>query len=123
MKEADHRERELQKLSTSKAKLSEVTIQHESATTESTFLRSKVEDLALHNAKLVEQSRKDEEEKRKLQREAEEIMEALKKEEDERDADEERYRMQNDENEKRYRKELEELEAVRSLSPFHSRIV
>jgi len=50
-------------------------------------------------------------------------MEALKKEEDERDADEERYRMENEENEKRYRKELEELEAVRSLSPFHSRIV
>ena len=58
-----------------------------------------------------------------MQREAEEIMEALKKEEDERDADEVRYRMENEENEKRYRKELEELEAVRSLSPFHSRIV
>ena len=58
-----------------------------------------------------------------MQREAEEIMEALKKEEDERDADEVRYRMENEENEKRYRQELGELEAVRSLSPFHSRIV
>jgi len=85
-----------------------VTIQHESSLTETTFLRSKVEDLALNNAKLVEQNRKDEEEKQRLQREAEEIMEALKKEEDERDAEEEKFRRESE----RQRKEIEELEAV-----------
>ncbi|GAA5902534.1 uncharacterized protein JCM6883_001440 [Sporobolomyces salmoneus] len=94
------------KLATTKSTLSQVTIQHESATTESTFLRSKIEDIALHNAKLVEQNRKDEEEKSRLQKEAEEIMEALKKEEDERDAEEERYRREGD----RMKREIEELE-------------
>ncbi|GAA6023302.1 hypothetical protein JCM11491_006887 [Sporobolomyces phaffii] len=95
------------KLASSKSKLSDVTIQHESATTETTFLRSKVEDLALHNARLVEQGRKDEEEKLRLQREAEEIMEALKKEEDERDADDERYRRDSE----RFKREMDEMDA------------
>ncbi|GAA5943357.1 uncharacterized protein JCM15063_002923 [Sporobolomyces koalae] len=95
------------KLVASKSKLSEKTIHHESATTETAFLRLKIEDLAVQNARLVEQGRQDDEEKQKLQKEAEEIMEALKKEEDERDADEERFKRDSD----RLRKELEETEA------------
>lgn len=76
----------VQKLSTAKSRLSELTIQHESVTTESTFLRSKVEDLALAHAKLEEQLRSNEGEKRQLQADADEILRALRKEEDEREA-------------------------------------
>ncbi|GJN94269.1 hypothetical protein Rhopal_007343-T1 [Rhodotorula paludigena] len=75
-----------EKLSTAKSRLSELTIQHESVTTESTFLRSKVEDLALAHAKLEEQLRSNEGEKRQLQADADEILRALRKEEDEREA-------------------------------------
>ncbi|GAA5873076.1 hypothetical protein JCM1840_007316 [Sporobolomyces johnsonii] len=96
------------KLASTKSRLSEVTIQHESATTESKFLREKVEDLALATAKLEEQARADAEEKRKLQDEADEIMRALRKEEEERDADAQEWQ-----------RERDELEAA-MLIPFRS---
>ncbi|GAA6063821.1 hypothetical protein JCM10212_002578 [Sporobolomyces blumeae] len=100
-----------EKLAATKSRLSEVTIQHETATTEAKFLRSKNEDLTLTNGKLVEQARQHDDEKRRLQGEADEIMQALKKEEEERDADEERYKREAEENDRRWRKELEEVEA------------
>jgi predicted nucleic acid-binding Zn-ribbon protein len=91
-----------QKLNSHKSRLSDLQIQHESLSTSSSFLTSKVEDLALANAKLEERARSDQEEKRRLQDEAEEIMNALRKEEEERDEDAERFA-----------REREELEAVR----------
>ncbi|BGP43939.1 hypothetical protein JCM10449v2_007996 [Rhodotorula kratochvilovae] len=75
-----------EKLTTSKARLSELTIQHESSTTEAAFLRSKVEDLALAHAKLDESSRAAQAEAQRLRDEADEVMRALRKEEDEREA-------------------------------------
>lgn len=95
----------LQKLSTHKSNLSSLQIEHQSLSTSSAFLTSRVEDLALLNAKLEEAARADDEEKRRLQDEAEEIMSALRKEEEERDEDAEKWA-----------REREELEAVRPLS-------
>ncbi|GAA5934328.1 hypothetical protein JCM1841_004441 [Sporobolomyces salmonicolor] len=105
------------KLASAKSRLSEVTIQHESATTESKFLREKVEDLALVTAKLEEQARADAEEKRKLQDEADEIMRALRKEEEERDADAQEWQRERDELERTWKREIDELEAA-SLALF-----
>ncbi|GAA5974673.1 hypothetical protein JCM11641_007052 [Rhodosporidiobolus odoratus] len=92
-----------EKLNTTKARHSELTIQHESASTERAFLSSKVEDLALANAKL-------EEEKRQLQDEAEEIMRALRKEEDDRDEDATEAERMRREIETKWNREVEELE-------------
>ncbi|GAA6058279.1 hypothetical protein JCM3770_002889 [Rhodotorula araucariae] len=75
-----------EKLTTTKARLSELTIQHESSTTEAAFLRSKVEDLALAHAKLDETSRAAQSEAERLRDEADEVMRALRREEDEREA-------------------------------------
>ncbi|BGP03966.1 anucleate primary sterigmata protein b [Rhodotorula toruloides] len=75
-----------EKLSGHKSRLSELTIQHESSTSEAAFLRSKVEDLALAHGKLEEQTRSDAAEKERLQGEADEIMRALRKEEEDREA-------------------------------------
>ncbi|KPV72942.1 uncharacterized protein RHOBADRAFT_55197 [Rhodotorula graminis WP1] len=74
-----------EKLASSKGRLSDLAIQHETATTEATFLRSKVEDLALRHAKLEESSRTAQADAQRLRDEADEVMRALRKEEDERE--------------------------------------
>jgi len=75
----------LQKLASTKRRLSDLTIQHETSTTEASFLRSKVEDLALRHAKLEEASRTAQIDAQRLRDEADEVMRALRKEEDERE--------------------------------------
>ncbi|BGP20757.1 hypothetical protein JCM10213v2_008920 [Rhodosporidiobolus nylandii] len=99
-----------EKLNTSKTRLSELTIQHESLSTENTFLSSKVEDLALANAKLEERTRADVGEKQRLQDEAEEIMRALKREEEEHDEDVREAERKRREFEGKWQREVEEME-------------
>ncbi|GAA5916212.1 hypothetical protein JCM8208_000034 [Rhodotorula glutinis] len=74
-----------EKLASTKRRLSDLAIQHETSTTEATFLRSKVEDLALRHAKLEESSRSAQADAQRLRDEADEVMRALRKEEDERE--------------------------------------
>ena len=74
-----------QKLADSKTHISDLTLQHESSTTELAFLRSKVEELTEAHSRLEKQSTLGSSEKDRLVREADEIMRALRKEEDERE--------------------------------------
>ncbi|GAA6033614.1 hypothetical protein JCM8097_001485 [Rhodosporidiobolus ruineniae] len=97
-------------LADAKKRLSDLTIEHESLTTERSFLSLKVEDLALANAKLEERARGDDDERKRLQEEAEEIMRALRKEEEERDEDARVWEGERAELEEKWRSEVDELE-------------
>ncbi|GAA5983031.1 hypothetical protein JCM10908_006873 [Rhodotorula pacifica] len=74
-----------QKLADSKTHISDLTLQHESSTTELAFLRSKVDELTKAHSRLEKQSKLGSSEKERLVREADEIMRALRKEEEERE--------------------------------------
>ncbi|POY72208.1 hypothetical protein BMF94_4714 [Rhodotorula taiwanensis] len=73
------------KLAEHKTHISDLTLQHESSTTELAFLRSKVDELTKAQSRLEQQSQLGSSEKQRLVREADEIMRALRKEEDERE--------------------------------------
>ncbi|KAK4701233.1 MFS transporter, PHS family, inorganic phosphate transporter, partial [Phenoliferia sp. Uapishka_3] len=99
-----------EKLATTKSRLSELTIQHESLTTEGKFLRERVEDLALELASVEEKWRGDREERRRLEDEVEELVRALRKEEEERDLDQQEWNRQREDEERKWDRVFEEKE-------------
>ncbi|GAA5840186.1 hypothetical protein JCM11251_005940 [Rhodosporidiobolus azoricus] len=92
-----------EKLQANKKSLSDLQHTHSTLTTSNTFLTSQYEDLALSHAQL-------EQEKVRLQEEAEEIMRALRREEEERDEDARNWEKEVREKEEQGRRREEELE-------------
>lgn len=106
----------LQKLNSAKTRLNEITIQHESGTTENKFLRDKVEELALQTAELEEKGRGAQEARSKIESQMEEVVRALRKEEQERELDQKEWRRQRQEEEKKYQKAIDTNSRVSTVS-------
>jgi hypothetical protein len=103
----------LQRGSADKARLSELTIQHESIQKEAAFLRDKVEELALSTAELEERSRTESDGKRRLEEERDRLEQALRAEKEERERDARQWRKEQREVEAGWQQELEAKEKVR----------
>lgn len=93
-----------------------MSIQHESAQTESAFLREKVEELALKTAELEEKSRVDSEAKRKLEKENDQLDRALRREEEEHDKHLAEFKKERRELENKWNKALSAKEKVYDIT-------
>lgn len=104
----------LQKLGTSKSRHTELSIQHESLSTERKFLESKIEELALRCAELEEGRRTDERARNRLEDDRQSLEKALRKKEDQLQDAELARKRERAELENKYKGIIAERDQVRS---------